>query len=126
MAIVDNKIARQSGESAAELLHDEAAKHTASMEHFWRAVVDAIPSEYIPIVVQPKSKPMTTVEAATFAEEILRFGKYTGCRVRDVPLDYLVWLEEQPDDFRKSLNRYLRHPSVMAEQAAAEAAEEEK
>jgi len=124
MAITDNIIARQSGESAVELLHDEAAKHTASIEHFWRAVVDAIPSEYIPIVMQPKSKPMTTVEAATFAKEILRFGKYTGCRVCEVPLDYLVWLEEQPDDFRKSLNRYLRNPNVMTEQAAAEAAKE--
>ena len=59
-------------------------------------------------------KPMTRQESQKFDKETMPFGKHKGQRIADVPLDYLLWLDDQPD-FRRSLWRYLGSERIQAE-----------
>lgn len=45
----------------------------------------------------------------------MEFGKYTNELIGNVPIDYLVWLDSQPD-FRRMLNQYLRSDVGQARQ----------
>jgi len=69
-----------------------------------------------PTTVVP-DRPMTETEVAAFGNHAMEFGKHAGEQVKAVPLDYLLWLEEQPD-FRRNLRRYLRSDTLQRQQDA--------
>lgn len=47
---------------------------------------------------------------------ILQYGKYRGCDIRDVPLEYLEWLSESNKETQKSLAAELRRRELDEEQ----------
>ena len=59
--------------------------------------------------------PMMHEEARDFETQTMLFGKWANHYIHGVPIDYLLWLEGE-DDFRKSLNRYLRSDVGQARQ----------
>jgi hypothetical protein len=58
------------------------------------------------ILGQPfsESKVMTKAEAERYESNCIRFGKYLGTPIKDIPLDYLQWLA----DAQNELCAYLR------------------
>jgi hypothetical protein len=58
---------------------------------------------------------MTDDESRKFGQRAIEFGRYACQPVESVPLDYLLWLDEQPD-FRRDLNKYLRSDRIQQEQ----------
>ncbi len=113
MSIEANKAAREAAGVVCQLILDEALSHrdtaTASfygslLEH----LRDIVPEELWPSVKVERDKPMTDDEAKRFGLQPMPFGRHHfGKPIKDVPLDYLLWLETEPD-FRRQLNRYLR------------------
>ncbi len=52
---------------------------------------------------------MRSTEAAIFSSHAITFGKHEGTAIRDIPSNYLEWLDEtNRDKFRSDLTRYLR------------------
>ncbi len=84
-------------------LHDRIAKITGGLCPFR-------------IVERGPHAPMTEEECQVFEREAMIFGKHSGVKVSGVPLDYLIWLDGEPD-FRRKLNRYLRSERIQREQA---------
>jgi uncharacterized protein (DUF3820 family) len=64
---------------------------------------------------RPATAPMTDPEARAFGQQVLSWGKHAGRTIDEVPLDYLVWLAGQEDEFRRELRRYLASPRIDAE-----------
>ena len=67
-----------------------------------------------PMPTQPE--PMTDEQVAFFEHhKTVPYGKYAGQRVGDVPLDYLVWLVEDTDDFKEAVRMYLENKRIARE-----------
>lgn len=49
---------------------------------------------------------MSAEQAAAFSSEVIGFGKYSGSKICDIPVDYLRFIA-QPDPFKQRLVRYL-------------------
>jgi hypothetical protein len=58
------------------------------------------------------SEPMSDQEACDFERTKITFGKYAGQNIYDVPIGYLEWLSDQPDDYKRTIRRYLNSPRV--------------
>ena len=112
--LMQNTEARKAAMELMDLVMEEAENHSNSLKLFYEVVMDRIPSEYKPDPVIVSSKAMDETEARAFDKEIMEFGKHKGASMGEIPLDYLLWLEEQPN-FRKQLNRYLRSKYVMGQ-----------
>jgi hypothetical protein len=112
MGIAENIAARKAAEELAELLGEEAIKHGDS-DHFWEVIARILPSKYRPTKQEAIGPAMTDEESREFEMRPMPFGTHMNKQIRIVPLDYLLWLEEQPD-FRRDLNRYLRNPQIQA------------
>lgn len=68
--------------------------------------------------------PMNDMEARVFEENLMPYGKHRGENVGSVPLDYLLWLADNKDDFHGELRRYCLSRRVQDEQdSPAETAE---
>ena len=113
--------ARVEARNAADMVHhlasDEAVRFTGDAAlAFWRRVLESVcavlPPEYHPTRVAA----MTDEEAREFKKERVPFGKFKTYMIKDVPLDDLCWIDEQPD-FRRQVNRYLRNPQIQDQQA---------
>lgn len=60
-------------------------------------------------------RPMTDDEARRWERNTtIKFGKHQGALVKDVPIEYLSWLDDQ-NEFARDLHRYLAAPSVARE-----------
>ena len=112
--LMQNTEAGKAASALMELILEEAENHPNSLRRFYDVIFNGIPSEYKPKPVVVSSEAMDKTEARAFDNEIMEFGKYKGTRMGEIPLDYLLWLEEQPD-FRKQLNRYLRSKYTMGQ-----------
>ena len=104
-----NIVARDEARNAVELLEEEAQRHAEPIR-FWGELIKLIREHLpglIPDVEVMQDRPMGDEEAEAFERESMKFGKHQDTQIGEVPIDYLVWMEEQ-DDFRRELNRYLR------------------
>ena len=61
---------------------------------------------------KPVTYAMSDAEARQFESFEIQFGKHKGRQVHEIPLDYLLWLDEQPD-FRIQLRKYLGSDRVQ-------------
>jgi len=114
---VDDEGIRQSiaARKTADDIFDYAANEAGKLSKdaafkFWKRLLErtffVAPKAAIPQPEVVRDRPMTEGEAKEFEQILLEFGKYAGEKPTDVPLDYLFWLDDQPD-FRRSLRRYL-------------------
>jgi uncharacterized protein (DUF3820 family) len=60
------------------------------------------------------SDKMTDEESRAFGKKELDFGKHKGTRIDEVPMEYLYWLDAQPD-FRGELRKYLKSDRIQSE-----------
>ena len=117
--------------NAADTIHrlacDEALNHTnEACLAFWKRILEnvcaVLPPEFHPtrIVEHGPLAPMGDTESKFFGAQPMPFGTHQNKRVDEVPMDYMEWLDREPD-FRKQLNRYLRSERILAEQGATDA-----
>lgn len=79
-------------------------------------VLDALAKRFGTIVREVVSEePMSDAESKAFERQQMPFGMHSGELIADVPMDYLLWLECEPD-FRRDLRRYLRSDRIQREQ----------
>ena len=65
-----------------------------------------------PKVIMCHDKPMGVAELSAFEHMQMEFGKYIGQQIKDVPLNYLLWLDGE-FDFRRALKRYLASDEIQ-------------
>ena len=82
--------------------------------HVFRASNHAAPEESTPRNDRPPQ--MTADEVRRFQRRSMPFGQHRGKQVGDVPLDYLIWLDESSRVFQAELHRYLATEQVQREQ----------
>lgn len=120
MGLQENIAARKLAVVLFSILTDETAglKHEQTRQRFWENIVtlaqDQLPKA--PEALGGDDKPMTADERLAFERTGMPFGKYTGRRIEDVPLDYLFWLEAESGKFLRRLRRYLASHAVQKEQ----------
>lgn len=121
MSIEDNVRCRKAAEEAFALVSDSLREELGGEPELlgkaWQQVCDAIAA----VVQKPEepakpiaSKAMSDAEAKRFENSTMQFGKHKGELVKDVPLSYLSWIDE--DTFRADLRRYLLRDEVWREQ----------
>lgn len=77
--------------------------------------------ERVQELVAPSQKPaqppdaMTDEQAKRWEQGVVPYGKYGTYPIREVPLEYLVWLSESDDAFKKDLRKYLKAPCIQRE-----------
>ena len=109
-AIKERIAARQAASTVANLILDEAIhceQRTAYFRELLKQLRGVIPKELWPATEVQRDKAMTNKEGRRFEAEPMPFGQHMDTLIGEVPIDYLEWLDEQPD-FRRELNRYLR------------------
>lgn len=83
-------------------------------------VLDALAKRFGTITREVVSEePMSYDSSLAFERQVMPFGKHAGESIKDVPMDYLLWLECEPD-FRRELRRYLRSDRIQREQGSEE------
>lgn len=122
MTIEANVEAREAAGAVTNLIAGEALEQK-SCNQFYRCLLkdlrQLVPTSLWPETTIERDLPMADDEARAFGCQPMEFGKWALRPIKDVPMDYLVWLETQPD-FRRQLNRYLRNPQVQREQGDCE------
>lgn len=121
--------ARKLAEDVSDLIRTESGDWgnyvDDCLEAFWsrlRECID-IPDPPAPDIALSEraarlSEPMGDAEAAHFGRnQEMPFGKHAGRIVDSVPLDYLVWLADQPSamSFTTELRRYLKSERIQRE-----------
>jgi len=121
MSILENvrssRVAAECFELISEYIMEQGLDPAATAKA-WRKVgdmVDAVTNTDRTPPEPPVSMVMSDEEALRFAWQVLKFGKHEGDMIADVPLSYLVWLDEQ-DDFRGEVRRYLRRREIWEQQ----------
>ena len=120
MSITDNVEASNTADEVHRLASSEALRFTGDAAlRFWRRLLEnvcaVIPPQYHPTRVDRSDVvPMTREELREWEIKKMPFGKHEGTQVKNVPLDYLIWLDEQPD-FRRELKRYLKSDRIQRE-----------
>lgn len=107
--ILSHKKLREDAESLVALAGEQPEK-------FWRLLADVVASK-LPADIEPPA--MTTEQAHSFERQPIPFGKHAGFPIGEVPVSYLLWLTEQPDEFRTKLRQYVK-TSVFAERQETE------
>lgn len=120
--------ARQHADEVLDLALSEAKRHGMHAREFFLRVYTQLgellrenpadPGAAKPAAVLPpitRAGPMNDAEAARWGRVMrLSFGKHEGKFVKDVPIEYLSWLDDQ-NEFARELHRYLAAPSVARE-----------
>ncbi len=123
MSIAENIKTRKAVEACYELVGEylqECELSPDALGQAWRRLGDMMDA-----AAGDKREPSTDVvmsddDAKRFGRRIVPFGRYSQDwgdprRIQDVPLSYLVWLEEA-DDFRRDLTRYLKRREIWDQQ----------
>jgi uncharacterized protein (DUF3820 family) len=116
MGIQQNVVASDAAKLLVELIKEEANNHEVALQRFYQVILDHIPKVYLPKVEKPKKQqPMSKREVYVFEKKEFPFGKYKGILIGNVPLSYLLWLEEE-NRFNLELHRYLLSDDIQKEQ----------
>lgn len=136
MTIEENINARTTAEAAfeilSELINDDESLSAVTKARAWNIlgglVDDVTGLRKIAASLAGNVEPMSDQEAKEFENQPMPFGKFgpepngLGLLIRDVPLKYLLYIEERPD-FKKDLTRYLKRPEVQREQESSSVAQ---
>lgn len=74
---------------------------------FWEIMAAHCASRLPAIQPAAETLPMEEREAARFEKTEVKFGKYAGYEVCEIPTEYLAWLADG-DGFIKDLRRYVQ------------------
>ena len=124
MSLQDNIAARKLAESARDFVVEIWQEHEFTPDGdalFWKHLHDLIGETAgikLPEPVTVGVPPMNTEESRKFGRVPIPFGKHQNKVIDNVPLDYLLWLDAQPD-FRVKLSRYLASRRIQHEQYEA-------
>ena len=116
-----NMAAREAADTIHGLILDEAVSHRGNAAvAFYGTVLSnlraIVPDGLWPAIEVVRDEPMNDEEAKRFGLQSMPFGRHHfGTPIKDVPLDYLLWVEGEVD-FRRQLNRYLRSRRMQQEQ----------
>lgn len=116
--IAQNMAGRTSGEMVADLIMDAVGELDTDQarDAFWRTLRLIVPIEAQQTTAEKQADEMSDAHARMFGQTHLKFGKYVGERIDDVPLSYLLWLTEETDPFKRDLRRYIKSRRVQSEQ----------
>lgn len=120
-AVIAKVAARDSAEELLKLIISEAAPHGShALELFQKLHTEigqilradrAAPQA----PATPGYRPMSDDEARAWERRTkINFGMHKGKLIKDVPVQYLAWLDGE-NDFARELHRYLGAPSVARE-----------
>jgi hypothetical protein len=114
--------AGQIGDTLAEMIREELdSRNEIEQRIIAHRVRDAIEAWIRAGEIPPQPvKPMTDAEAQAFEQEPMEFGKYNGVKVKDVPLDYLIWVADAGRKTWQQIHAYLHSPRVAGEIRAME------
>jgi uncharacterized protein (DUF3820 family) len=118
MSIAENIAGRKLAEEWLQLANEMAADLSDEERGpFWNTIAKSV-GQHVQAPSPPASAwtPMSDDEARRFARREMPFGQYRGKHVGDVPLDYLIWLDESSRVFQAELHRYLATEQVQREQ----------
>ena len=114
---IKQRIAGRAHASEVVALFDVDSLGVHGSEAFFDYLRLAFPAELAkPIPPETELQPMSDWQASDFGARLMMFGKHAGTRIDQVPLEYLIWLAESPDEFRAELRRYLKSKRVQIEQ----------
>ena len=116
MGIQQNVMASDAAKVLVELIKEEANNHEGALQRFYQVILDHIPKVYLPKVEKPKKQqPMNKREVVIFEKREMPYGKYKRITLGNVPLSYLVWMDEE-NPFHVDLHRYLLSDYIQKEQ----------
>lgn len=110
---------RIAGRKAAETIVLLATEEAAAFGYhgktsFWYTLADAL-SKYLPQASPARQpEPMNDKAAQVFGQMEMKFGKYRGQPLDEVPVDYLVMLVDD-NEWKQQVRRYLRSPRIQRE-----------
>lgn len=113
--------ARIDGRKVAEQvieLGDEAAAaldHPAALDSFWARMLKWLGPRIPKYPTVAGFEPMSDAQAVLFEKAAMPWGKHAGELIGRVPLEYLVWLVDQRDEFTNDLRRYVRSKRVQGQ-----------
>lgn len=112
--------ARETAEALADLvIAEHAALSSDPAEAFAASFAGRMIQAGIvvtPPAAEPTVEPLSDAESRYVGKLSMPFGRHCGEQIDQVPLDYLIWLVEQPDDFKVSLKRYIKSQRIQREQ----------
>lgn len=112
--------ARESAEALAELVVAEySALDSDPAEAFSAWIAGRLIQAGViaaPPPAEPAVEPFTDEQSRWFGNRPMPYGKHAGSCIDQVPLDYLIWMAEQPDDFKDNLRRYIKSQRIQQEQ----------
>ena len=94
-----------------EFIHQGLELDDFQKERYWKRMVELIQKMYPPKQDKPTVDSMSDSEVEEFEGAVIKFGKHSGKKYGDVPLEYLIWLNDQSSKLR----RYLNNPRIKRE-----------
>lgn len=115
MSLEANTRGRQLALEVVALAVDQVADEPADVAcRFWEVVAQEAQKRLPARLVKPdRDSPMDDQEARRFERQTMRFGQHHGKQIGDVPLSYLVWLDEEGRGFQAALHRYLASERIQ-------------
>lgn len=113
--LAERSIGRKEAKECIELIEGTAGQLSPqSTEAFWDSIREFM-AAIVPKEPEPESAAMTAMndtQAFYFGSEQMPFGKYRRALIADVPLVYLDWLIDAPDEFKDQLRAYLKNEEI--------------
>ncbi len=118
MSIAENIAGRKLAEEWLQLANEMLAGVPDEQRGPFWAMIGKAATRHAPTpsLPPPSWTPMTDDEARHFERRSMPFGQHRGKQVGDVPLEYLIWLDESQRQFGAELKRYLANERVQREQ----------
>lgn len=117
MSIEDNVEARKAFTEVWDLVEAFALELTEEQQKaYWSLIAEKAKPQKQEVKIP--SGALDDDDLKKFENELVPLGKFSGWKVKDVPLDYLIWLVE--NDFASTLRRYFLHPKVQHERRLLE------
>jgi len=110
--IAANIKSRKAAEEMLDLIREEA-NNSPNPTAFWQTIVAASPLPTKP--TNNEIKKLNGGESRAFGCGLMKFGKYSGQRIDEIPLDYLQWLVTEQETFLKKLQGYLLSSRIKQE-----------
>ena len=119
-AVGDRIAARKKADEVIEICDGETFAMTDDQRHkFWETIRKTAEKEAPRPPDPPKPiEPFSDERAKLFEGEVMPWGKHRGSTIGTIAAidpGYLLWLQDQPDEFKDNLKRYLENPGVSRE-----------
>lgn len=114
--IKENIKAREKAEELMEYLEEEAKNlpSDGARTRFWECLSNTA-GVSAGVTKSPGPKLMSEEQAKAFGRQPMPHGMYKDMKIDKVPLEYLTWLTDSDDSFKKELRSYLRSQRIRRE-----------